>query len=141
MADTDRARELAILLGTALTTLLRWRQQFAGDGDRVDLCMVSYQHVSHLLINEDRQPVLLICKEALIFSTPPGQIVQVLSYSGFYNGSEHSLSQVFTLIDRPLGGLLIPPQEGWQSHLLELMGATRYPAATSPTRLLSIPGS
>ena len=31
-----RAREVAALLGVGLTTLQRWRRQFAGDGDGLD---------------------------------------------------------------------------------------------------------
>jgi transposase-like protein len=33
MANGALARELALLLGVGLTTLQRWRRQFAGDGD------------------------------------------------------------------------------------------------------------
>ena len=36
MADGARTRELALLLGVGLTTLQRWRRQFAGDGDGID---------------------------------------------------------------------------------------------------------
>jgi putative transposase len=35
MADGARASELARLLGVGLTTLQRWRRQFARDGDGV----------------------------------------------------------------------------------------------------------
>ena len=31
-----RSREVAALLGVGLTTLQRWRRQFAGDGDGLD---------------------------------------------------------------------------------------------------------
>jgi len=37
MADGAHGRELALLLGVVLTVLQRWRRQFAGDGNRVDL--------------------------------------------------------------------------------------------------------
>ena len=36
MAAGARAREVAALLGVGLTTLQRWRRQFAGDGDGLD---------------------------------------------------------------------------------------------------------
>jgi putative transposase len=36
MAGSARASKLALLLGVGLTTLLRWRRQFAGDGDGID---------------------------------------------------------------------------------------------------------
>jgi putative transposase len=36
VANGARARDLALLLGVGLTTLQRWRRQFAGDGDGVD---------------------------------------------------------------------------------------------------------
>ncbi len=36
IADGARACELALLLGVGLTTLERWRRQFAGHGDGVD---------------------------------------------------------------------------------------------------------
>ena len=47
-----RARELALLLGVGLSTLQRWRRQFAGDGDGVDRRKGSCRHVvkRHLLL-------------------------------------------------------------------------------------------
>jgi putative transposase len=42
MTDGARASELARLLGVGLTTLQRWRRQFAGDGDGVDCRKGSY---------------------------------------------------------------------------------------------------
>ena len=44
-----RARELALLLGVGLSTLQRWRRQFAGDGDGVDRRKGSCRHVTHRL--------------------------------------------------------------------------------------------
>jgi len=62
MADGARAHELAVLLGVGLTTLQRWRRQFAGDGG-VDRRKVSQGHVAHRLSAEERQRILLTCKE------------------------------------------------------------------------------
>ena len=45
MANGARARELALLLGVGLTTLQRWRRQFAGNGDGVDRRKGSCRHV------------------------------------------------------------------------------------------------
>ncbi len=36
VAAGARARKVADLLGVGLTTLQRWRRQFAGDGDGLD---------------------------------------------------------------------------------------------------------
>lgn len=37
MAAGARAQEVAALLGVGLTTLQRWRRQFVGDGDGLDV--------------------------------------------------------------------------------------------------------
>jgi putative transposase len=57
----DHAKQLALLLGIGLTTLQRWRRQFAGDGDGVDRRKSSPRHVVHCLSAEERQPTLLAC--------------------------------------------------------------------------------
>ena len=62
-ANGARARELALLLGVGLTTLQRWRRQFAGDGDGVDRRKGSCRHVAHRLSEEERQRILLTCNE------------------------------------------------------------------------------
>jgi putative transposase len=54
MADGARAHELAVLLGVGLTTLQRWRRQFAGAGDGVDRRKGSHRHVAHRLSEEER---------------------------------------------------------------------------------------
>jgi len=41
MANDARAHELALLLSVGLTTLQRWRHQFAGDGDGVNRRMTA----------------------------------------------------------------------------------------------------
>jgi hypothetical protein len=40
---------LSLLLGMGLSTLQRWRRQFAGDGDGIDQCKGSHRHVAHRL--------------------------------------------------------------------------------------------
>jgi len=54
VANGARARELALLLGVGLTTLQRWRRQFAGDGDGVDRRKGSCRQVAHRLSKEER---------------------------------------------------------------------------------------
>ena len=56
MAAGARACKLAELLGVGLTTLQRWRRQFAGDGDGLDRRKGSPRLVSHRLTEEERQP-------------------------------------------------------------------------------------
>ena len=59
MANGARAREPALLLGVGLTTLQRWRRQFAGDADGVDRRKGSHRHVAYRLSEEERQQILL----------------------------------------------------------------------------------
>ena len=54
VAAGARAREVAALLGVGLTTLQRWRRQFAGDGDGLDRRKGSPRHVAHRLSEEER---------------------------------------------------------------------------------------
>ncbi len=49
VAAGARAREAAALLGVGLTTVQRWRRQFAGDGDGLDGRKGSHRLVSHRL--------------------------------------------------------------------------------------------
>ena len=94
MANGARARELPLLLGVGLTTLQRWRRQFAGDGDGVDRRKGSHRHVAHRLSEEERQRILLTCNELEFAAHPPGQIVPVLADRGLYIGSERSFYRV-----------------------------------------------
>ena len=59
IADGARAHELALLLGVGLTTLRRWRRQFAGHGDGVDRRKGSHRHVAHRLAEGERKRILL----------------------------------------------------------------------------------
>jgi transposase-like protein len=47
LAAGARASELAKLLGLGLSTLQRWRRQFAGDGDGLDRRKGSHRLISH----------------------------------------------------------------------------------------------
>jgi len=63
IADGAQVIELARLEGVGLTTLQRWRRQFNSDGGNIDGHKGSHRHVCHRLSAEERQPILLICKE------------------------------------------------------------------------------
>ena len=94
MAAGARARKVAALLGVGLTTLQRWRRQFAGNGDGLDGRKGSHRLVSHRLSDEERQRILLTCNEPEFAALPPGQIVPVLADRGLYIGSERSFYRV-----------------------------------------------
>ena len=94
MAAGARACKLAELLGVALTTLQRWRRQFAGDGDGLDRRKGSPRLVAHRLTDEERQRILLTCNQPEFAALPPGQIVPVLADRGLYIGSERSFYRV-----------------------------------------------
>ena len=106
MADGARASELARLMGVGLTTLQRWRRQFARDCDGVDCRKGSYRHVAHRLSEEERQRILLTCNEPEFAALPPGQIVPVLADRGLFIASERPRFQedVTPLVSTP-GGL------------------------------------
>ena len=80
-----RARKVADLLGVGLTSLQRWRRQFAGDGDGLDRRKSSQRLVSHRLSEEERQRILLTCNQPEFAALPPGQIVPILADRGLYN--------------------------------------------------------
>jgi putative transposase len=112
MADGARASELARLLGVGLTTLQRWRRQFAGDGDGIDRRKGSHRHVVHRLSEEERQRILLTCNEPEFAALPPGQIVPVLADRGLYIGSERSFYRVLHVHGQVhRRGRARPPQE------------------------------
>jgi len=93
---------VAAQLGVGLTTLQRWRRQFAGGGDGTDRRKGSQRHVAHRLSDEERQRILLTCNQPEYASLPPGQIVPVLADRGLFNscgedfvyGSERSFYRV-----------------------------------------------
>jgi hypothetical protein len=73
--------------GVGLTTLQRWRRQFAGVGDGLDRRKGCHLVVSHRLSEEERQRILLTCNEPEFAALPPGQIVPILADSGLYIGT------------------------------------------------------
>lgn len=73
MADGASGNELAQLLGVGLTTLQRWRRQFAGDGYGLDRRKGSRHHLAHRLSKEECQRILLTCYEPEFAALPPGR--------------------------------------------------------------------
>ena len=107
-----RAREVAALQGVGLTTLQRWRRQFAGDGDGLDGRKGSHRLVSHRLTDEERQRILLTCNEPEFAALPPDQIVPILADRGLYIGSERSFYRVLHVHGQAhRRGRARPPQE------------------------------
>ena len=94
MAAGARALKVAELLDVGLTTLQRWRRQFAGVGDGSDRRKGSRRLVSHRLSEEERQRILLTCNEPEFAALPPGQIVPILADRGLFIGSERSFYRV-----------------------------------------------
>ena len=112
IAAGARARQLALLLGIGLTTLQRWRRQFAGAGDVVDRRKGSSRHVPHRLSEEERQRILLTCNEPEFAALPPGQIVPILADRGLFIGSERSFYRVLHCHGQAnRRGRARPPQE------------------------------
>ena len=112
IAAGARARQLALLLGIGLTTLQRWRRQFAGDGGGMDCRKGSHRNVSHRLSAEERQRILLTCNEPEFAALPPGQIVPILADRGLFIGSERSFYRVLHCHDQAnRRGRSRPPQE------------------------------
>ena len=81
-------------MGIGLTTLQRWRRQFAGARDVVDRRKGSHRYVAHRLSEEERQRILLTCNEPEFAALPPGQIVPILADQGLFIGSERSFYRV-----------------------------------------------
>jgi transposase len=112
IAEGARASELAKLLGVGLTTLQRWRRQFAGDGDGLDRRKGSHRQVAHRLSEEERQRILLTCNEPEFAALPPGQIVPILADRGLFIGSERSFYRVLHAHGQAnRRGRARPPQE------------------------------
>ncbi len=95
-----------------MTTLQRWRRQFAGNGDGVDRRKRSHRHVAHRLSEEERQRIQLSCNEPEFAALPPGQIVTVMADRGLYIGSERSFYRVLHAHGQAhRRGRARPPQE------------------------------
>ena len=123
VAAGARAQKVADLLGVGLTTLQRWRRQFAGDGDGLDGRKGSHRLVSHRLTDEERQRILLTCNEPEFAALPPGQIVPILADRGLYVGSERSFYRVLHAHGQAhRRGRARPPQEPRPVPRLEARG-------------------
>jgi putative transposase len=106
-----------------LTTLQRWRRQFAADGDGIDRRKGSPRLVSHRLTEEERQRILFTCNQPEFAALPPGQIVPVLADRGVYIGSERSLYRVLHAHGQAhRRGRARPPQEPRPVPRLEARG-------------------
>jgi putative transposase len=66
VADGERAHKVAELLDVGLTTLQRWRRQFAAVGDGLDRRKGSHRLVSHCLSDEERQRILFTCNDRVL---------------------------------------------------------------------------
>jgi transposase InsO family protein len=123
MAAGARSFELATLLGVGLSTLQRWRRQFAGDGDGHDGRKSSHRLVSHRLTDEERQRILLTCNQPEFAALPPAQIVPALADRGIYIGSERSFYRVLHAHGQAHHrGRARPPQEPRAVPRLEARG-------------------
>ncbi len=123
MAAGSRARLVAALLCVRLTTLQRWRRQFAGDGDGLDRRKGSHRLVSHRLTDEELQPILPTYYQPEFAALPPGQIVPILANRGLYIGSEPSFYRLLHDHGRfHRCGRARPPQEPRPGPRLEAMG-------------------
>ncbi|WP_254217352.1 helix-turn-helix domain-containing protein, partial [Synechococcus sp. CCY 9618] len=126
LAAGARASELAKLLGLSLSTLQRWRRQFAGDGDGLDRRNGSHRLISHRLTDEERQRILLTCNQPEFADLPPGQIVPALADRGVYIGSERSYYRVLHAHGQAhRRGRARPPQEPRPVPRLEARGPNR----------------
>jgi putative transposase len=123
MAAGARAWKLAELLGVGLTTLQRWRRQFAGDGDGLDRRKGSRRLVSHRLTEEERQRILFTCNQPEFAALPPGQIVPILADRGLYIASERSFYRILHAHGQAhRRGRARPPQEPRPVPRLEARG-------------------
>ena len=84
------ARQQALLLDIGLTTLHRWRCQFAGAWNAVDRRKTSHRHVVHRLREEVRQRILLTCNVSECAARRPAQIVPIFADRGLFIGSERN---------------------------------------------------
>jgi putative transposase len=139
LAAGGRAQTLASFLGVGLSTLQRWRRQCAGDGDGVDRRKCSHRVIYHRLTEEERQRILLSCKQPEFAALPPGQIVPILADQSLYNssgedfvnGSERSFYRVLHAHGQAhRRGRARPPQEPREVPRLEARGPNRCGVGT-----------
>ena len=142
VAAGARACMVADLLGVGLTTLQRWRRQFAGDGDGLDGRKGSHRLVSHCLTDEERQRILLTCNQPEFAALPPGQIVPILADRGIYIGSERSFYRVLHAHGQAhRRGRARPPQEPRPVPRLEARGPNQvwsWDITYLPTRVRGV---
>ena len=142
VAAGARACMVADLLGVGLTTLQRWRRQFAGDGDGLDGRKGSDRLVSHRLTDEERQRILLTCNQPEFAALPPGQIVPILADRGIYIGSERSFYRVLHAHGQAhRRGRARPPQEPRPVPRLEARGPNQvwsWDITYLPTRVRGV---
>jgi hypothetical protein len=123
VAAGARAHKVAELLDVGLTTLQRWRRQFADVGDGLNRCKGNHRMVPHPLSEEERQRILFTCNEPEFAALPPGQIVPILADRGLYIGLERSFYRVLyahSQVHRR--GRARPPQEPRPVPRLEARG-------------------
>ena len=135
VAAGARAREVATVLGVGLTTLQRWRRQFAGVGDGSDRRKGSHRLVSHRLSDEERQRILLTCNKPEFAALPPGQILPILADRGLFIGSERSFYRVLHIHGQVhRRGRARPPQQPRPVPRLEAKGPNEvWRVGTSPS--------
>jgi len=140
VAAGARARVVADLLEVGISTLQRWRRQFAGVGDGLDRRKGSHRMVSHRLSDEERQWVLFTCKQPEFAALPPGQIVPILADRGLFNsygeacgyGSERSFYRVLHIHGQVhRRGRARPPQQPRPVPQLEARGPNDNPYSAS----------
>ena len=109
-----------------LSTLQRWRRQFAGDGDGLDGRKGSLRLVSHRLTEEERQRILEIRNQKDFAALPAGQIVPILADQGLYVGSERSFYRVLHAHGQAhRRGRARPPQKPREVPQLEARGVNQ----------------
>ena len=110
-------------MGVGLTTLKRWRRQFAGDGDAVDRRKGRPRLLSRSCTDDERQRILLTCNQPEFAPLPPAQSVPALADQGFYIGSERSFYRMLHAHGQVHGrGRARPPQEPRPLPRLEARG-------------------
>jgi hypothetical protein len=130
-ADGARARALALLPGVGLTTLQRWRRQFAVHGYGVDRHKGSPRHMAHRLSEEERQRILLTCNEPEFAALPPGQIVPFLADRSLSSALNAVSTGCCTPMARLTGAFvpgLLKSKDPYR--VFELLGRTRCGAGT-----------
>ena len=119
-------------IGICLRTLKRWQKALIGDriGDRRK---GSPRRVLHKLSEEERQRILLNCKQADYAPLPPGQIVPALADQGLTSVPRAAFVACSTPMDRCIGAI----EHGYHRNQDQCQGSgsqgpIRFGAGTSP---------